>query len=100
MTPGVDWHEARERGAGVDAAYSTIAECTKQIEAGRDFIVLVLSGRQAPTGEKARLTRREGPLGEILVYHPDRLELVARFRPVAVREFLRKKLREAGWEPS
>lgn len=95
MTPGVDRSPG---GPAVDAAYRTIAECQQQIDAGRDFIVLVLANRQAPTGEKARLTRSEGPLGEILCYHPDRLEIVARFKPVAVRTFLRKKLREAGWD--
>ena len=96
MTPGVDRSPG---GPAVDAAYRTIAECQQQIDAGRDFIVLVLGNRKPPTGLKARLTRSEGPLGEILNYQDrDGGEIVARFRPVAVRDFLRKKLREAGWD--
>jgi hypothetical protein len=98
MTPVGDFIGDQRRTAGVDAAYRTIAECTTQIDAGRDFIVLVLSHRQAPTGEKARLTTSGGPLGEILCYHPDRLEIVARFKPVAVRKFLRKLLDDNGWD--
>lgn len=88
----------QRRTAAVDRAYATIAECTSQIDQGRDFIVLVLSHRQPPTGEKARLTTSGGPLGEILCYHPDRLEIVARFKPVAVRKFLRKLLDDNGWD--
>lgn len=94
----VHLHEARHRPDAVVAAYNTIAECTTQIDAGRDFIVLVLSDRSAPRGEKARLTKRSGPLGEILCYHDGRRELVARFRPRAVRLFLKTRLREAGWD--
>lgn len=84
---------------GVVSAWNTIAECQTQIDAGRDFIVLVLGNRQPPTGEKARLTRREGPLGEILNWtENDGGSIVARFRPVAVRNFLKKKLAAEGWE--
>lgn len=98
MSPGVDRGSVRNPPAAVVSAWNTIAECDSQIAEGRSFLVLVLSNRRPPTGEKARLTRNAGPLGEILCYHPDRSELVARFDPVAVRRFLQGKLREAGWE--
>lgn len=98
MTPVGDFIGDQRRTDSVNAAYGVIAECTQQIDQGRDFIVLVLSGRTPPTGEKVRLTKTEGPLGEILVHHVERQETVARFKPVAVRTFLRKKLAEAGWD--
>lgn len=99
MTPGVDRGSVRNPPAGVVAAWNTIAECQSQIDQGRDFIVLVLTHRQPPRGEKARLTRTEGPLGEILNWtEREGGTIVARFRPVAVRNFLRRKLEEQGWE--
>lgn len=95
---GIHPYETRDLPAAVDAAYRTISECTAQIDEGRDFIVLVLSNRNPPTAVNARLTPGGGPTGEILVYHDDRREIVARFRPHAVRRWLQKRLREAGWE--
>lgn len=100
MSPGVDRGGIRNPPPGVLAAWNTIAECDQQIEAGRDFLVLVLGNRKPPTGLRARLTPYGGPLGEILNYSAD-LDggrIVARFEPNSVKLFLTNVLIENGWE--
>lgn len=100
MTPGIDRGSIQNPPASVVAAWDTIAECDKQIEEGRDFLVLVLGPRKPPTGHRVRLTTVGGPLGEILNYQErdGQGQVVARFDPKKVKAFLSSVLIENGWE--
>lgn len=85
----------------VAAAYGMIANCDTQIADGRDFIMLVLGNRRPPTGLRAKLTPQGGPLGEIMNYQEiDGVgQIVARFDPKKVRDFLLAELAKIDEAP-
>lgn len=82
----------------IRAAVKMIADCDKQIAEGRESIMVVLGNRRPPTGLRVRLAPQGGPLGEVMNYQEveGSGEIVARFDPKRIRNFLAAELHAIG----
>lgn len=72
-----------------------VAECEAAVESPhRTDVLLVVSRKSAPSGFKARLFGRHGPLGEIMQYNPETGEMVGYWPADKVLAYLQKISKE------